>query len=123
MKYRSYLERLDEIPPPMCRLIARTSARNPRILTIMQIAERSGLPWQTVAAIARRKSFARVPVEDADKYRLGCGITPENEKRHREYILRNNQRANGWAKLLQTTKPGLAPSHRKKFVDRILKRL
>src|SRR5690349_12214031 len=91
VKHTSYLQCLDEIPPAYCRLIAREKKRGGwhQILTITQIAQAAGLSWQRTAAIARKKSFARVSVEDADKFRRGCGITLQNEKRHMEFIARN----------------------------------
>lgn len=122
-KPKTYLARLDEIPPPLCRLIARSKGHQPRILTITEIAAASGLPWQRVAWIARQKSFASVTVADADKFRLGCGITPENEKRHREFIRRNYARTNAWVHIFKMAKRKWPASWRAKFVTRIVNRL
>lgn len=120
---KTYLERLDEIPPPLCRLIARTKGHAPRILTITQIAAAAGLHWRKVAWIASQKSFARVTVADAEKFRLGCGITVENESLHREYIRRNYNRPTGFAHIFKTAFPHWPKSWRDKFTRRILKRL
>lgn len=123
---RSYargLADLDRIPPPICRLIARTKSRYPRILSIRDIAKAARLKWQTVAWIARQKSFARVTVEDAYKFRRGCGITPENEQRHLEYIKRNNERPTGWSHVIRTAKTNWPRGWKSRFLPRIAKRL
>ena len=119
-KPTTYLERLDEIPPPLCRLIARTRNNPPRILKMTEIAQAAGLTLQKVAWIAKQKSFAKVKVEEADRFRLGCGITPQNEFRHREYIVRNFRRQTCWSYLFRHAP---VDDHRKRFIERILKRL
>lgn len=122
VKYATYLECIDEIPPAYCRLIAREKrGGNPRILTIVEIAKAGGLTWQKAAQIAKRKSFARVAVEDVDKFRKGCGITIQNEKHHREFIKRNFQREKSFDHYFKHAKYG--DPWRAKFIKRILKRL
>lgn len=120
---KTYLARLDEIPPPLCRLIARTGGRHPRLLSMTQIAERAGLTWQKAAAIARQKSFARVTVEDAERFRLGCGITMQSEHHQKEFIMRNIKRDKPYEHLFGMTKPHWPRSWREKFMKRILKNL
>lgn len=123
VKHTTYLECIDQIPPAYCRLIAREKKRGGwhKILTITQIAEAAGLSWQKTAAIARRKSFAGVTVEDADKFRRGCGINLQNEKRHMEFIRRNFQKERSFERYFQYAKRG--DPWRAKFIKRILKRL
>lgn len=122
----TYLECLDQIPPAYCRLIAREAkqGRWHRILTITQIAEAAGLSWQKTAAIARRKSFAGVTVEDADKFRRGCGITLANEQMHMKFIRRNLKNDALFKNYFKYSKDKWSQSHwRTKFINRILKRL
>lgn len=116
---KSYLARMDEIPPNICRLIARTKSKYPHILTIPEIAAASGLTWQKVSRIAKLKSFGRVAVEDADKFRLGCGITPETEKMHKHYIRRNLSENQKGFKAIN----GAAVGNKSKFWKRVLKQL
>lgn len=120
---KTYLQRLDEIPPPLCRLIARTDSHRPRLLHMHEIAAAAGLTWQRCAKIAMLKSFARVPIEDAEKFRRGCGITLENEHHQKEFIRRNVKRPNGWEKYLKAAQPHWPAKARPQFVRRILKRL
>jgi len=82
MRYNSILEMLDRLPPNKCRLMARDLKHRRRPLTNKEIAIRSGLSVELVAAISKLKSWANVRVETADQFRAGCGITPGNESRH-----------------------------------------
>ena len=82
---------MDRLPPRVCRLLARRkegggTARVP--LTALEIAEASGLSVERVARLSRLTTFAEVPVAEADAFRLGCGITRENERRHVAYLKR-----------------------------------
>lgn len=132
VKHSTYLEMIDEIPPAYCRLIAREKKIGcfPRMLTMVEIAEAAGMPWQRAAAIARRKSFAGVTVENADKFRKGCGITPQNEKRHMEFLKRHFRSEKSFAQYFKhspyrsTSKTtSKKPYWKREFLDRILKRL
>lgn len=121
----TYLECIDQIPPAYCRLIAREikTGWRQKILTIPEIAQRAGLSWQKTAAIARRKSFARVPVEDADKFRKGCGITIQNEKLHVNFLKRNFNRKNSFEHYFKYSKAKWPYAWKSRFMNRILKRL
>lgn len=122
VKHTTYLECIDQIPPAYCRLIAREKrGGRPRILTMREIAAAAGLSWQKTAAIARRKSFATVTVEDADKFRKGCGITIQNEKYQMEFIARNFRSEKSFDQYFKDAKRG--DKWRSKFLKRILKRL
>lgn len=122
----SYLEYFDEIPPPMCLLIARTKGHRPRKLNVFEVAAAAGLPWQRVAYIGRRKSFDRVPLGDLDKFLRGCGITSKNRHQHKEYIVKNLQREGGFDHILSTAGKGRKDwtTYKKaRFRNRTLKRL
>lgn len=125
VKHTRYLECIDQIPPAYCRLVAREKKRGGwhKMLTITQIAAAAGLSWQRTAAIARRKSFASVTVEDADKFRTGCGITLQNEKRHMEFIRRNFRSEKSFDRYFRFAQNHWPSSWRKKYLERILKRL
>ena len=125
IKHATYLECLDLIPPPYCRLLARNRNRGGwhRMLTIPEIAKAAGLSWQRTAAIARRKSFATVTVEDADKFRRGCGITLQNEKRHMEFLVRSFRSPKSFDRYFKYSKIESAERWGKKMIDRILERL
>lgn len=124
VKHTTYLECLDQIPPAYCRLIARKKGGGyPQIMTIAEIAKAAGLSWQKTAAIARRKSFAKVAVEDADKFRRGCGITLQNEKHHMEFIARNFRSGRSFKSYFKYTQRDWPKSWKAPFLNRILKRL
>lgn len=124
VKHTTYLECIDQIPPAYCRLIAREKKRGfSRMLTMTEIAKAAGMPWQRAAAIARRKSFAGVTVEDADKFRKGCGITLQNEKRHMEFIARNFKSERSFDRYFKYSTAAWPGYWKKRFLNRILKRL
>lgn len=117
----TYLTRLNTIPPPVCRLIAveryggkHQKAKRPyRMLTMREIASKGGLPWQRAAAIARRKSFAKVTVEDAEKFRRGCGITMKNEPHILRFVKRIFENKELLAELFDRPPDGRTRSARK----------
>lgn len=88
---QTYLQQIDRLPPRVCRLLARRKGgggTNRLPLTARDIAQASGLSVERVARISRLKSFASVPIAEADAFRRGCGITRENERRHVYYLRR-----------------------------------
>lgn len=125
VNHTTYLEMIDQIPPAYCRLVAREKKRGGwhMILTIPEIARAAGLSWQKTAAIARRRSFATVTVEDADKFRRGCGINLQNEKRQMEFLKRTLRSPKGLERYFKYSKAAWPGSWKKPYLDRILKRL
>lgn len=122
----NYLARLNAIPPPVCRLIAveRYNGQRPRpkrpyrMLKLTVIAAVGGLTLQRAAWIAKQKSFARVTVEDAERFRRGCGIKPENEPSILQFVKRIMQNPDELAELFDNPPDGRPRSARK-----VLKRL
>lgn len=87
------LEALDEIPPKLCRLIARHPGRVQKPMTLDELVARSGLSKRKLRRIMRLDSFATVKVAEVDAYRAACGITPQNLFTHRQYIRKTFKRA------------------------------
>ena len=81
----SYQARLDLLPPPVCWVLAR---RNRRPILMSEIARHAGVSERWLREILQRPSWAGVTVELADRIRAACGITPQNETRHLEYLRR-----------------------------------
>lgn len=80
------LELADQLPPNICRLIARDCKKG---LTNAQIAERAGMTEQRVAYISTRKTWAGLSIEDIDSFRKGCGITVRNAAYQLRYMTRS----------------------------------
>jgi len=76
---------MDKFPPLICWLIAR---RGRRPIPIVQIARDAGMSVDKVRRLLKLQSWSKVSVADADALRTACGITPSNEFRHREYLMR-----------------------------------
>ncbi len=74
-----WLNKLDRLPPNVCRLLARQPKVRKLALNTAQIAQRSGLSVQTVRRISKLRSWASVGVAMHEKFKLGCGITPGKE--------------------------------------------
>lgn len=89
----TYLEMWERLSPIDCRLIARRPWRTP--LRTNDIALKSGLTMQRVRWISASESWSDITIGDANKFRLGCGITPANESKHIEYLKRTQLNVNG----------------------------
>lgn len=76
MKYGSLLEKLDRLPPCLCRLFARTrlarTGWHPK--SHREIAAEAGLAKSTVADLSRLRSWRHVPLEMADTFARACGV-------------------------------------------------
>jgi hypothetical protein len=73
------LEHANQIPPFICRFIARKREqqgdRRPLVpLSHRDIAQRAGLPRQSVADLSRRLSWEGVPLDVADRFAAACGV-------------------------------------------------
>jgi hypothetical protein len=90
----SVLELLDRITPAQCRAIARSMASKGTPLTMVQIAATAGMTIGRAQWIARQQSWELIPVGDAQRFMLGCGITLRNQRRHLFYIRRTAKA--GW---------------------------
>ena len=79
----SILEHWNRLPPLFCVLIAR-QGRKPMPLHL--IAKRAGMSVQRAQWIYRQDSWARVPVEDMDRFASACGLTMRTFRRQMEYL-------------------------------------
>lgn len=98
---KSLLEYLDQLPPYLCRMLARRMGKGKKRvpMTTAEIVEASGLDKKTVLDISGRETWAEVFVSTADAFRKGCGITPSNQGRQLMYLARTRQTANPFAHL------------------------
>ena len=83
---KSYLERLDRLPPFACLLIARHKDGQP--ISIKEIAAKLGVSIYAVRKVLTLTSWATVPVQVADTYRAACGVTPKTERLQVAYLKR-----------------------------------
>lgn len=69
------LEKLDRLPPFVCRLLARRRA-GPKVygMTMREISLASGLSKSTVADLSFRTTWAEIPVGVAEKFSVACGV-------------------------------------------------
>lgn len=71
-----WIDRLDKLPPNVCRLLAREPHCPKQALSTNQIAYRSGLSVQTIRRISKLKSWENVTIGRMQKFKEGCGIIP-----------------------------------------------
>lgn len=88
-----WLERLNRLPPNVCRLLAREPHRAKVPLTTEQIAKRSGLSKQTVLKISKLRSWASVTLQNLERFEFGCGIRPGSEARQLWYLKRTKDKS------------------------------
>lgn len=82
------LEQLDEMPPRLVRLLARRKDKHFQPLTNIDIAKASGLNPKKVSKIGKLDSWRTLTIDEIDRFRSGCGVTPKNMKWHRAYLKR-----------------------------------
>lgn len=56
------------------------------MLTVRELAERSGLPRSTVCAISKLTTWRSVAIGDAEKFSRACGVDLLRLRRHIEYV-------------------------------------
>jgi hypothetical protein len=70
-----WLQKLDRLPPNVCRLLARVPHKPKAPLSTHDVAVRSGLSVQTVRRIARLRTWRDVTVGQMEAFKIGCGIS------------------------------------------------
>lgn len=80
------LERLDRVPPCLCRLVARKN----RIVALntREIAKRSGLNPRTVSEISRCVSWDGWSITTIDRFSRACGVDLWYQCAVRKYVKR-----------------------------------
>lgn len=85
---KTYLAIVDEFPPSLCRLLARSGGVG---LTDREIARRAGWSVQKVVGISSQASWGEISVADMAAFMAACGIYPANLRTHRRYLKRTLQ--------------------------------
>jgi hypothetical protein len=83
------LKRLNQLPPFICRFIARRRlARTNRFkpLSHVEIAQRSGLPRSSVADLSLRISWEGVDLDVADRFAAACGVNLTKPGQHLRWL-------------------------------------
>lgn len=88
------LTRADQLPPFICRLIARkrvmTDGHSRFVpMSHADIAAVSDLPRSTISDLSRRHSWTGVRIEVIDAFTRGCGVDLTNPGRHIAWLKRN----------------------------------
>ena len=70
-----WCEKMDRLPPNVCRLLARVPHKPKQALTTQEIAQRAGFSKQKVRAISRLRTWRDVSVGDQERFKAACGIS------------------------------------------------
>ncbi len=79
------LQKLEIIPPFICRLVARTD-HGRRGLTHKEIATRAGLACSTVKRLSTATTWKGISVGTAEAFSAACGVNHLEAKRHKEWL-------------------------------------
>ena len=77
------IEKLDRMPPFLCRLMARRGGKSPS-----KLSKDSGIPLTTLRRLCEKKSWSDVPVGLAEKFSQACGVDLLRQTRSLEYFKR-----------------------------------
>lgn len=91
-------QRLNQTPPCLCRLLARKN-HGRTLLTVREIADRSGLSRSTVAAVATLTTWNDISVGVMAKFTLGCGVDLLRMRRQKQFF------KNGMKSVIRTATP------------------
>ncbi len=81
------LEKLDRLPPFLCRLLARCqSGPVVRGMTTDEIARVSGLSKSYVSDLSYKTTWRGVPPETHDAFKLACGVHPLHSTIANKYL-------------------------------------
>jgi hypothetical protein len=70
-----WLQKMDRLPPNVCRLLARSPSKLKQAFSTEDIARRSGFSKQKVRAISRLRTWRDVSVGDQERFKIACGIS------------------------------------------------
>jgi hypothetical protein len=79
----SLVEKLDRLPPFVCRMWAR---RNGLLAPDVTMAKELGWSLRRWRRIARSTTFAKIEAYDIDMFLKACGLTWSSQRRARYYI-------------------------------------
>ena len=84
----TFLDLINQIPPPVARALARRRLVGKRLvpITAAEIATSSGLTLGRVTWISIQPTWSSVPIGEADRFLAGCGITLQRWAAERRYI-------------------------------------
>jgi hypothetical protein len=80
---------LNEFPPPVVRMSARSGRGKP--MTLKEIANKSGLPVGVVSWISQQPEWADEPIWVVDDFLRGCGYEFSDLSKLRKYIRRTSK--------------------------------
>ena len=82
----------DAISPFECRVIARIKRSPIRLATLAKL---SNLSTQRIQHISSLSSWGTVPIGEASRFRIACGISPSNESRQIAFLKRSLKSKHG----------------------------
>lgn len=77
----------NQVPPFVCRLIARKKSGF-HALSHSDISKISGIPRSSVADLSRLTSWDGIPIDVADRFASACGVNLTRPRQHLRWLRR-----------------------------------
>jgi len=84
------LEKMNEFPPILCRLVARDGNK---FLNKYDLAKRSGLNVQTIHRLTWAVKWDKFTTKTAFSFALACGVNPFYPARHIKWLKHGDKKA------------------------------
>lgn len=72
-EFLSLLEKINQMPPSRCRLLARKN-HGRRLMSVSDLMSASGLSRKTVIRLSRLNRWDRVPLATAERFARACNV-------------------------------------------------
>lgn len=80
---QTLLTLVDQLSPAMCRIYAHVGRR---LMSHMEISNRSGLSLSRVSELSRKMSWAGIPIDTIVAFSVACGVNHLNARRVRQHL-------------------------------------
>lgn len=91
LKRHTIFSQAEQIPPFLCRIIARRK-HGWEPMSVRDIAAASGLTKTRVAIIAKRKTWAGIAIDHVERFSRACGVDLLHPAVHKHWLRQSNLR-------------------------------
>lgn len=110
-------QKLNRLPPCICRLLA---CREGELMRDIELMAATGWQRDKLRRVARAKTWDGIPVKDVDRFLSACGLTWSTQRRQLEVLKRATAFGlDGILKMRHLRRPIV---EKKDFVTRLIKR-
>lgn len=110
------LEKLNRLPPCICRIFAK---KNGRLMSDDELIQATGWNRKHLRKVYQSNTWAKVRVEDVDKFLTACGLRWSTQQRQHD-ALRYHQKHLTNMRHLRMTPLGFQLAAHKRLIKRLL---